>query len=671
MSEPIECCDPDELVRVKRRLERERAARREAETVSERGLRRLYAREQELLLLQDIATAANLSQSVRDVFQYALTRICDFLGWPLGHAYEVVSRDGEVRLRSMTLWHARDGATRAFRDATELREFAPGEGLPGRTLASGEPKWLTAVADREDFLRRSEARECVLSTACAFPVQIGEEVVAVFEFFSERALQPNQSLLSLLPQVGLHLGRAIERQRAEDRLIHDASHDPLTGLPNRSLFLERLNQSIAHARRKIDAQFAVLFIDLDRFKVVNDSLGHLAGDRLITQVAGRLTGALRREDMVARPDAALPDSSTLARLGGDEFTILLTDINDPSDAVRVANRVEDALRQPFAIDGQEVYTSASIGIASSASGYESADAILRDADLAMYRAKALGKARWELFDREMHQAAMKRLALETDLRHALQNGEFVLHYQPIVSLRTGEVAGFEALVRWQKPDGELVPPGGFIETMEDTGLIVFLGVWVLREACRAVCVLQEAMPGGQAPSISVNVSPRQFAQPDLAGQIRTVVAEAGIDPRSLRLEITESAMIGDMGRVAAVLRELQELGVRVSIDDFGTGYSSLSYLHSLPLDALKIDRSFVSAIARNGESLQIVRTIMSLAHNLGMDVIAEGPEDAKQVAQLRSIGCEFGQGYYFSRPVDLSAAIAFLARAQSPSEALR
>ena len=671
MSEPIECCDPDELARVKRRLERERAARREAETVSERGLRRLYAREQELLLLQDIAIAANLSQSVRDVFQYALTRICDFLAWPLGHAYEVVSRDGEPRLRSMTLWHARDGATRAFREATERREFALGEGLPGQTLASGEPKWLTGVPDREDFLRRLEARECLLSTACAFPVQVGEEVVAVFEFLSERALQPNRSLLALMPQIGLHLGRAIERQRAEDRLIHDASHDPLTGLPNRALFLERLNQSIAHAQRKADAQFAVLFIDLDRFKIVNDSLGHLAGDRLITQVAGRLTGALRREDVVARPGAAAPDCSTLARLGGDEFTILLTDIHDPSDAVRVANRVKDALRQPFAIDGQEVYTSASIGIASSTSGYESADAILRDADLAMYRAKALGKARWELFDREMHQVAMKRLALETDLRHALQNEEFVLHYQPIVSLRTGEVAGFEALVRWQKPGGELVPPGGFIETMEDTGLIVFLGVWVLREACRAARLLQDSMPGEQALSISVNVSPRQFAQPDLAAQIRTVVAEVGIDPHRLRLEITESAMIGDMDRVAAVLRELKEIGVRVSIDDFGTGYSSLSYLHSLPLDVLKIDRSFVSAMARNGESLQIVRTIMSLAHNLGMDVIAEGPEDAEQVSQLRAIGCEFGQGFYFSRPVELSAAMAFLARAQCSSEALR
>jgi diguanylate cyclase (GGDEF)-like protein len=670
MSDPIVPCDPDEFARIKRRLERERATRREAETVSERGLRRLYAREQELLLLQDIATAANLSQSVRDVFHYALRRICDFMAWPLGHAYEVVPGDDGVRLRSMTLWHVRDdAASTGFRAATELRELAPDEGFPGRVYASGKPTWLTDVADREDFLRRTAARESRMRTACAFPICVGEEVVAVFEFFSERALERNRSLLALMSQVGIHLGRAIERQRAEDRLIHDASHDPLTGLPNRVLFLERLNQSIAHAQRKPDAQFAVLFIDLDRFKVVNDSLGHLAGDRLIAQVAGRLKSALRREDLVARPDSPVPGSSTLARLGGDEFTILLTDINDPSDAVRVANRVKDVLRQPLAIDGQEVYTSASIGIASSTSGYESADAILRDADLAMYRAKALGKARWELFDREMHQAAMKRLALETDLRHALRNEEFVLHYQPIVSLKTDEIVGFEALVRWQKPDGELAPPGEFIEIMEDTGLIVFLGTWVLREACRAARALQDSFPCEHPRSISVNVSPRQFAQPDLAAQIRAVIEETGVDPRCLRLEITEGAMIGDMDHVAGVLRELQELGVRVSIDDFGTGYSSLSYLHSLPLDLLKIDRSFVAAMATNGESLQIVRTIMSLAHNLGMDVVAEGPEDADQVAQLRSIGCEFGQGYYFSKPVDLASAAGFLTRSGRSSDA--
>jgi len=657
MSAAVEPCDPTEFARLKRRLERERAARLELEAISEKSLRELYLREQELRLLQDIATAANLSQSVRDVFQYALTRICEFMAWPVGHAYEATAAGSKIHLRSMTLWYERDPEkTAPFRSATEMHDLAPNEGLPGHVYSSREPAWLVNLANDPAFPRRSAAGKSGFVTACAFPILVGEEVAAVFEFFTERTLQPDQSLLQLMPQVGTHLGRAIERQRAEDRLIHDASHDPLTGLPNRALFLERLNQAIARSKRNPEAQFAVLFIDLDRFKIVNDSLGHLAGDSLIVQVANRLMDAVTKEEACGS-DAL---SVTLARLGGDEFTILINDIGDPADAVRVANGVEEVLKLPFAIDGQDVYTSASIGIASSASGYETADAILRDADLAMYRAKALGKARCELFDQEMHQAAMKRLALETDLRRALQNEEFILHFQPIVSLQSSQITGFEALVRWRKPTGELVFPSEFIEVTEDTGLIVFLGRWVLREACYAARNLQKQFPRDEPLTISVNISPRQFAQPDLVLQVRAIIAETGIDPRCLRLEITESVTIGDAERVAQVLRELKELGVRLSIDDFGTGYSSLSYLHSLPLDVLKIDQSFVAAMDKSAESFQIVQTIMNLARNLGMDVVAEGAELAGQVAQLQSMGCEFGQGYFFSRPVDLAGATALL-----------
>ena len=668
MSVTIEACDPVEVTRLKRRLERERAARQEAEAISERGLRTLYMREQELRLLQDIATAANLSQSVRDVFQYALTRICEFMSWPVGHAYIVEEHDGPPRLRSMALWHMREPERMAaFRTMTEARDLAPGEGLPGRVYLSGAATWLSDVVSDTAFPRRRSADESGIRAACAFPILVGQQIAAVLEFYTDHTVEPDEALLQLMPQVGTHLGRAIERQRAEDRLIHDASHDPLTGLPNRALFLDRLNQAIARCGRNPQAQFAVLFIDLDRFKIVNDSLGHLAGDRLIIQVAGRMKGALRCGDMITAAHDA-PSTGTLARLGGDEFTILLNDINDPSDAVRVANRVEESLRQPFLIEGQEVYTSASIGIASSMSGYDRADAIMRDADLAMYRAKALGKARCELFDHKMHEAAMKRLALETDLRRAVQNEEFLLHYQPIVSLQTNTVVGFEALVRWRKPDGLLIYPADFIETAEDTGLIVFLGRWVLREACRTARELQEQFPREDPLTISVNVSPRQFAQPDLLAQVRSIIAETGIDPRCLRLEITESVTIGDTSRVAAVLTELKELGIRLSIDDFGTGYSSLSYLHSLPLDALKIDRSFIAAMDKSKESLQIVQTIMSLARNLGMDIVAEGAEVAGHISQLQAMGCEFGQGYYFSKPVDLAGAAALLTRPTWPAE---
>lgn len=659
-----EPCDPAEFARLRRRLERERSARAEMEGVYEKGLRQLYLREQEMRLLQDIAAAANLSQSVRDFFHYALMRLADYMSWPVGHIHLVDERDGAIHLRSMALWHVRDPERLAkFRALTETQDFAPGEGLPGKVYLSKTATWLCDVDQDVTFPRRIAAGECGIKTACAFPVLIGAQIVAVVELYTDLIAPPDESLLQILPQVSTHLARVIERQRAEERLVHDASHDPLTGLPNRRVFLDRLNQVIRHDRRNGASHFAVLFLDLDRFKLVNDSLGHLAGDRLLIQVADRLRAALRCDDLVAGPDAAtVPQARTLARLGGDEFTVLLNDIRNPSDAMQVAYRVQEALRLPFVIDGQEIYTSASIGIASSESGYDAADKLLRDADLAMYRAKTLGAARCELFDQAMHATAMKRLALETDLRRAVQNEEFVVHYQPIVSLHSAEVVGFEALVRWQKPDGPLVYPQEFIEVAEETGLIVFLGRWVLREACRAGRALQQQFVREHPLTVSVNVSPRQFSQPDIVDQIRSTLAETGFDPHSLRLEITEGVTIDDAGRVAAVLLELKRLGVRVSIDDFGTGYSSLSYLHSLPIDVLKIDRSFVAAMSQTAESSQIVRTIVGLANSLGKEVVAEGTEAAAQVLQLRSMGCQYGQGYYFSRPADLAATVEFMRR---------
>jgi len=584
------------------------------------------------------------------------------MAWSIGHAYFVETHDGVTYLKSTTLWHVQDAEKmEPFRAATEALDLAPGEGLPGKIYLSGKAVWLPDVGSDNRFVRKSAAAASGIRAGCAFPVLIGKETAAIIEFYTERTVAPDQALLKLIGQVGTHLGRAIERQRAENRLIHDASHDPLTALPNRALFLDRLNQVLARGKRNRQARFAVLFIDLDRFKVVNDSLGHFAGDSLLTQVGHRLQNALRGDDTIAANHDAVAHTGTLARLGGDEFTVLLSDIKDPSDAVRVANRLGDALRLPFVVDGQEIYTSASIGIASSTSGYETAEAILRDADMAMYRAKTLGKARCELFDQDMYAAALKRLALETDLRRAIHNEEFVLHYQPIVSLRSQAVVGFEALVRWRKPDGELVYPDEFIKITEETGLIFALGHWVLREACRTASVLQVQFPRENPLTISVNISPRQFAQPDLVEQIRSTLHETGLDPHCLRLEITESVTIDDPKRVASVLTELKELGVRMSIDDFGTGYSSLSYLHSLPLDTLKIDQTFVAGMGKDAESLHIIQTIVGLANSLGLEIIAEGAEIACQVTKLQSMGCEFIQGFYFSRPVDAAALAALLA----------
>lgn len=661
----------EEAERLRRRCERERGARLAAEAIAETGLRDLYEKQQQLQLLEAIAVAANQSRSVEDALQFTLTEVCQNTGWPLGHAYLVLPVDGTRRLRSAGIWHGAEAeGVHAFFCASETMDFDPGAGLPGRVLATGKPAWIADVAEDDNFPRAQTAKMANIKASFAFPVLAGSDVAAVLEFFAEGAIAPDAILLRLMSQIGTQLGRVVERKRAEDDLIHDASHDPLTSLPNRALFLELLTRAVARSKRHPDAKFAVLFIDLDRFKIVNDSLGHHAGDNLLVQVADRLSASLRQSDVVARTNAEPGNTcDMLARLGGDEFTVLLDDLGDLSDAVSVADRLQEALKSPFSIEGQEVYASASIGIASSATGYTSADAVLRDADLAMYRAKASGKARYEIYDRAMHATAVNRLALETNLRRALQNNEFVLHYQPIVLLSSAEVIGFEALVRWQKSESELVYPGEFIDVAEDTGLIVFLGMWVLREACRTMCRWHEEFPRERPLTISVNISARQFAQPDLVQQVRQIIHETGIDPHTVKLEITESATMGDAERTVKVLSNLKDLGVQFSIDDFGTGYSSFSYLHRFPLDTLKIDRSFISRMGQGSESLEIVKTIMHLARNLGMQVVAEGTETEAHVELLKSLGCDFGQGYFFSRPLT-GAGIRELLQLPTPTAPL-
>jgi diguanylate cyclase (GGDEF)-like protein len=636
----------DQLARVQRRLDRERQARFEAEAIAERGLRELYERQQQLQLLEAIAGAANQMSSVQEALQFAVTQICQFTGWPVGHAY-VAETDGETRcLQPIAVWHgAHLERIHDFQRATGQMTFAAGVGLPGRVLATGAPVWIAELTEDGNFPRASSAHEAGLKAAFAFPVLAGTEVMAVLEFFNDRAAPFDELLQRLMSQVGTQLGRVIERQRAEDRLRHRAFHDYLTELPNRAMFLDRLERAVARQHEDAGYQFAVLFIDLDRFKIINDSLGHLAGDWLIAQVAGRFLTSLREQDQGCL-------AGTLARLGGDEFTILLDDLPTLSDAEQVAQSIQDALKHPFQLDGQEVYTSASIGIATSAVRYASATEVLRDADLAMYQAKMRGKARHEVYTEALHQSAMERLRLETELRQALLKREFVVHYQPIVSLKTREVAGFEALVRWQKSPSELVYPGDFIAVAEDTGLILFLGMWVLREACRTLRDWQVTFPRSTPLTVSVNVSARQFGQPDLVQQIRQIIEETGVDPSTVTLEITESVTMSDAEHAIRILSQLREIGVRFSIDDFGTGYSSLSYLHRLPLDILKIDRSFISAMSEGSESLNIVRTIMRLAKDLGIDVVAEGTETITQLNHLSDLDCEFGQGYYFSRPVD-------------------
>ncbi|MFZ0796274.1 MAG: EAL domain-containing protein [Terriglobales bacterium] len=447
-----------------------------------------------------------------------------------------------------------------------------------------------------------------------------------------------------------------ERKRAEEMLAHNAFHDGLTNLPNRALFLDRLQHSLTLSKRHANYKFAVLLIDIDEFKIINDSLGHSAGDQLLIQVGQRLKDSVRRADMVSRPRMSgildrHTNDDTLARLGGDEFAILLDDIRGPIEAVRVAERIQEELTARFVVNQEEIVISASIGIASSASPHTQAEELVRDADIAMYRAKRAGKARCEVSDTAMHANAVKRLRLEADLRKALDQGEFRVHYQPIVSLRSGKITGFEALTRWQRREG-LLPPIEFLAVAEEIGLIIPMNRQLLREACRHLRSWQSEFPSSPPLTLSVNVTSKEFAQPDLASEIRKSLEQTGVDPGCLQLEIIETIAMGDTEKSGQVLSQLKALGVRLSIDDFGTGYSSLSRLRRIPVDTLKIDRAFISSMDSDPESREIVRIIIMLAHNLGLKVVAEGTETQEHINLLNQLNCEMAQGYFFSRPAD-------------------
>jgi diguanylate cyclase (GGDEF)-like protein len=636
--------DQTSQARLQRRLDRERRARREAEAIAERTTSALYERGRELELLRAVASAANDASTLEDALQVALDAICEHLRWPIGHAYLLGPPHGT--LTSARLWHLDEPERfEGFRRVSEAQVFESGVGLPGRVLASGEPCWIEDVTEATSFPPARLALEAGVRGAFAFPILVGAETVGVIEILADRPVAIAPEVLAVAAQVGTQLGRVVERSRAREDMAHHALHDALTGLPNRALLLDRLALVLARARRR-DTQTGLLFINLDRFKLINDGAGHSCGDMALNEAARRLGGGVRSGD-------------TVARLGGDEFVVLSEELASEREALELAERVQLLLVPPFDLGlASEYLVSASIGIAISASGDRDSETLLRDADVAMYRAKELGGARHELFNEQTRERVLRHVHTQRAVARALDRDELSLRYQPIVSLGDGAAEGVEALVRWEDPDRGTRPPAEFIPLAEESALILRIGEWVLGESCGQAARWRAEL-GEQAPlPVNVNLAARQVASEELPEVVARALAANELEPSDLALEITETAVIDHAETAPRNLQRLRALGVRVLLDDFGTGYSSLSYLQRFPVDALKIDRSFIAVLGERSAPVEIVRAIVAMGHSLGLRVIAEGVETDEQARISARLGCDSAQGYLFGRP----AAAASIAR---------
>ncbi len=545
-------------------------------------------------------------------------------------------------------------------------DFAP----IGIALVSPAGNWLKVNHALSEILGYTE--EELLQTdfqSMLFPEDLGNTLLKISELYSgniltcqleQRYLHKNRQTVWVLwsvstaahikseqPNLIFQIQDITDKKFAEEQLQYEATHDALTNLPNRAFFMSRLGQALKKARELPNHNVSILFIDLDRFKIVNDSLGHLIGDQLLFEIAGRLREGLRPEDLVAR-------------LGGDEFTVLVEGDFEESEVIKIAERLQVKFAEPFDLSGHEIYSSASIGILHRSENHLTPEDMMRDADTAMYQAKRAGKARHEVFDQDMHEAVKASLQLETDLRRAIDRDELAVYYQPIYSLITEKIEGFEALARWNHKKFGLLSPEKFISLAEEIGLIDTLGEQILRKACSQMEFLNKNTAEKSSYSINVNLSSKQFAQPNLVASVKRILKETGFSPHLLKLEITESVFFKHGEKAVEMLYQLRELGIEINIDDFGTGYSNLSYLMQLPIATLKIDRSFISPIKENGENMEIVEIIVMLARNLGMKVIAEGVETPAQLKQLKKLNCEGAQGYLFSRPMSFEELSFFL-----------
>ena len=508
-----------------------------------------------------------------------------------------------------------------------------------KAFGAGGVDYITKPFELEEVLVRVK-NQLALKTARLEILKLNTEL-------EQRVKQRTSELEKALEKLQ---GEVTFRQQLQNKLLNIALHDSLTGLPNRVLFIRRLERALNRAQLETDFKFAVLFLDCDRFKLVNDSLGHLVGDELLIAIANRLEQSLLPVD-------------TLARLGGDEFGIILENLTDISMAIQVAEYIMQQFSLAFKLSRYEVFVNASIGISWGNSDCDKPEYLLRDADTAMYRAKALGKARYHVFNPEMHYRATQLLELENDLRRAVVRQEFIVYYQPIISLVTGKISGFEALVRWQHPTRGLISPIEFIPVAEETGLIHAINIWVLRSACEQLAIWQNHSVTLKSLTLSVNLSVRLFSEPKLLAQIDHIIQETKINPACLEIEITESVIMENSQALKKILQQLRERKIKLVMDDFGTGYSSLSYLYSFPFNALKIDQSFVKRMQEHEESMGLVPAMLGIANSMGMSAIAEGVETTFQLAQLRNLNCNFAQGYLFSEPLQPELVLDFITNA--------
>ncbi len=599
----------------------------------------LMHQQDKLRMVNEMAALVNDVDDIDAVLAMALGRVCAHNRWAAGRVLTLTHDELQMSASHLSSELADD--TRL--NIEKIWRTPPPLWIK-QVAVSGIAHWQNWIDSYGYFaLDRAHTPHMHL----IFPVKLDNQVLALLEFYAMQPEQPDERLLSLMDNIGYQLGRVFERKLQQQDLKAKALHDVLTGLPNRAYLFDRLRTNIARAKRDLHNGFCVFFIDVDRFKWINDSLGHLVGDRLLVELSKRLQHGIRSADFVAR-------------LGGDEFAILIEAIDGERQAISAMERIRSQLAEPIMLNGHDIHLGLSIGIAMYAPHYNEPEELLRDADIAMYHAKQAGRGTFTIFAHEMHEKAVGRLKMVADLRLAIAQQQFILHYQPIVCMSSGSVVGFEALCRWQHPEHGLLPPAHFIPLAEETGLIVLLTEWVLKQACTQLSLWQQQ--GDTATSVSVNLCASYLTQHDMPDQILKVIADHAIDPRTLHLEITETHIVSNAEICMTNINRLRAAHVEVYIDDFGTGYSSLNYLANFKVNTLKIDKSFLQKLSENGTDAHIVRVITSLSHHLGMTVIAEGVETHEQMQLLQEIGCDYAQGFLLSKAVEIGAADLMLGK---------